>query len=225
MLPLDLLRIPLAWAVVSGVEMTRVGTPIIRVISCDPKGFQQSLQFQKHRILTPTKDIGQDRACAVIDGMPEPAGVAFVPDKRPHLIHLCLRFASALYVPGYLVWVQRAQQSGVGTDMQRSRRIADPTGIETHVDDRVLDLRQTPAVAIVEQKTALGTEGVLAQVALCSPGRFPTFDDLVTLTVRAADGDERHGPFLPMGGYEDEVQCDINLSPSPLLTLLSGKWR
>src|SRR5215471_8613490 len=30
------------------------------------------------------------------DGMPEPAQVAFVPDKRPHLIHLCLRFARAL---------------------------------------------------------------------------------------------------------------------------------
>src|SRR5712691_13238993 len=107
MLPLDLLRIPLAWAVVSGVEMTRVGTPIIRIISCDPKGFQQSLPFQKHCILTPTKDVGQDLAGVVIDGMPEPAGVAFVPDKRPHLIHL--RFARALNVPGHLVWVQRAQ--------------------------------------------------------------------------------------------------------------------
>src|SRR2546425_5066028 len=109
--------------------------------------------------------------------------------------------------------------------MQRSRRIAHPTRIETHVDDRVLDLRQASAVAIVEQKTALGTQGVLTEVALGAPGRFAAFDDLVTLTVRAADGDERHGPFLPMGGYEVEVQCDINLSPSPLLTLLSGKWR
>jgi hypothetical protein len=35
--------------------------------------------------------------------------------------------------------------------------------------------------------------------------------------VRAADGDERHGPFLPDGGYKDEAQCDSNLSPSPLL--------
>ena len=66
-------------------------------------------------------------------------------------------------------------------------------------------------------KLHLGTEGVLAQVALGSPGCFPTFDDLVTLTVRASDGDERHGPFLPNGGYEDEAQCDSNLSPSPLL--------
>src|SRR2546425_3620616 len=115
--------------------------------------------------------------------MPEPAWVAFVPDKRPHLIHLCLRFARALYVPGHFVWVQRAQQSGVhrrkrrfflleftqnsvGTDMQRSRRIAYPTGIETHVDDRLLDLRQAPAVAIVEKKTCLRTQGVLTEVAL-----------------------------------------------------------
>jgi hypothetical protein len=35
--------------------------------------------------------------------------------------------------------------------------------------------------------------------------------------VRASDGDESHGPFLPRGGYEDEAQCDINLSLSPLL--------
>jgi hypothetical protein len=101
--------------------------------------------------------------------------------------------------------------------MQRSRCIAHPTGIEAHIDDCLLHFRQAPSIAIVEKKTSLGTEGVLAQVALCSPGRFPAFDDLVTLTVRAADGDERHGPFLPHGGYEDEAQCDSNLSPSPLL--------
>jgi hypothetical protein len=33
----------------------------------------------------------------------------------------------------------------------------------------------------------------------------------------SAAPDESHGPFLPAGGYEDEAQCDINLSPSPLL--------
>src|SRR5207249_8991451 len=88
---------------------------------------------------------------------------------------------------------------------------------EAHVDDGLLHFTQAPAVAIVEQKTSLGTEGVLAYVALGSSGRFPAFDDLVTLTVRAADCDERHGPFPPNRGYEDEAQCDSNLSPSPLL--------
>src|SRR2546422_5750895 len=101
--------------------------------------------------------------------------------------------------------------------MQRPSRITDLTGVATHVDDRVLDFRQAPTVAIVEQETALGTEGVLTEVALGTPGRFAAFDDLVTLTVRTADRDERHGPFLPEGGYENEAQCDSNLSPSPLL--------
>src|SRR5215831_12737716 len=101
--------------------------------------------------------------------------------------------------------------------MQGSRRITHPTGIETHVDDRLLDVRQAPAVAIVEEKTSPDTAGVLAEVALSAPGRFAAFDDLVTLTVRAADRDERHGPFLPKRDYEDEAQCDNNLSPSPLL--------
>src|SRR5215471_8698707 len=166
--------------------------------------------------------------------MPEPAWVVLVPDKRPHLIDLCLRFTRALQVPDHLGGVQRVQQSGVhrlqrrgflleftqhrvGTDTQRSRRIAHPTGIETHVDDHVLDLRQAPAVAIVEPKTSFGTQGVLTQVTLGVLGCFAAFDDLLTLTVQATDGDECHGPFLPQGGYEDKTQCDSNLSPSPLL--------
>ena len=101
--------------------------------------------------------------------------------------------------------------------MQRPSRIAHPAGIETHVDDHVLDFRQAPAVARVEQETSLGTEGVLAEVALGPSGCFPAFDDLVTLTVRTSDCDESHGPFLPKESYEDEAQCDIYLSPSPLL--------
>src|SRR5215510_2237069 len=92
MLPLDLLRISLAWGVLFRIEVTRVGTPIIGIILCDPKGFEQGFQLQKYCILTPPKDIGQDLSRVVIDRMPEPAWVAFIPDKRPHLIHL--RFAS-----------------------------------------------------------------------------------------------------------------------------------
>ena len=35
--------------------------------------------------------------------------------------------------------------------------------------------------------------------------------------MRASDGDECHGPLLPAGHCQDEAQCDINRSPSPLL--------
>src|SRR5215831_13876197 len=166
--------------------------------------------------------------------MPEPTRVAFVLDTRPHLIHLRLRFPSTLQVPGHLVGVQRAQHSGVyrlqhrffllefpqhrvGTDMSGARRITHPTGIEAHIDDRLLDLRQAPPVTRVEQETARGTASVLTEITLGAAGCFAAFDDLVTLTVRATDGDECHGPFLPQGGYEDKTQCDSNLSPSPLL--------
>ena len=51
-----------------------------------------------------------------------------------------------------------------------------------------IDIRERqPSVARVEQETSLGTAGVLAEVALGSPGRFPAFDDLLAVTVRAAD--------------------------------------
>src|SRR5215510_6607751 len=234
MLALDFLRVPFAWAVLVGVQMSGVGTPMIRVVAGQSEGLEERFELQKDLVFAATKDVGQDLAGVVLDGMPEPAGVAFVPDKRPHFIHLRLCFPSALHVPGHLSGVQRTQQRGVhrlqhccfllefsqhsvGTDMQGSRRITYPTGIEAHIDDRLLDLRQAPAIAIVEQETAPGTVVVLTEVALGSPGCFAAFDDLVTLTMRATDGDERHGPFLPKGGYEDEAQCDSNLSSSPLL--------
>jgi len=46
---------------------------------------------------------------------------------------------------------------------------------------------------------------------------FPAFDDLLAVTVGTLDRDEGHGPLLAVGRWQDEVQCDINLSPSPLL--------
>jgi hypothetical protein len=108
-------------------------------------------------------------------------------------------------------------QHGVRTDPQHARCIVNPTGVETHVNDRVLHLGQTPAVAIVEKKTAIGTRRVLAQVALCAAARFAAFDDLLTVTMRASDHDECHWPPFPAGRCQDEAQCDINLGPSPLL--------
>src|SRR4029434_6567732 len=68
-------------------------------------------------------------------------------------------------------------QHGIGTDMQGARVITHSTGIKTHVDDHVLDLRQASAVAIVEQNTALGTEGVLASGALGSSRLFAGLRD------------------------------------------------
>src|SRR5215813_4067597 len=81
----------------------------------------------------------------------------------------------------------------------------------------MLHLGQTSAVAVVEQKTAFGARHVLAQVALGTPARFPTFDNLFTVTVGTLDRNERHGPLLTCGRYQDEAQCDINRRPSPLL--------
>src|SRR5215470_2671265 len=111
MLALDFLRVPLAWSVLFRLEVTRVGAPVIGIILCNPKGVEQGFQLQKHRILPPPKDIGQDFSRVVIDRMPEPAWVPFVPDKRPHLIHL--RFASLRNIHGNVLWVQRAEQRGV----------------------------------------------------------------------------------------------------------------
>src|SRR5882724_1853208 len=104
MLALDFLRVPFARAMYLGVQMPGVCAPMIGVVAGQPEGLEQRFELQKDLVCAATKDVGQDLSCAVIDGMPEPTWVAFVPDKRPHLIHL--RFASALHSPGHLVWVQ-----------------------------------------------------------------------------------------------------------------------
>src|SRR2546425_10232442 len=111
MLPLDFLSVPFACSMLFRVEVTHVCAPMICIVMCEPKRLQQRLELEKDGILATTKDIRQDRSRPMVNGMPEPAWIAFVADKRPHLIHL--RFASSLNVYGNLLRVQRAQQRGV----------------------------------------------------------------------------------------------------------------
>ena len=51
---------------------------IASIIAPDPKRLQQRFEQQKHVVFAATKDVGQDLAGVVIDGMPEPAWVALV---------------------------------------------------------------------------------------------------------------------------------------------------
>jgi len=70
---------------------------------------------------------------------------------------------------------------------------------------------------MVEQKILRHTEGILAQVAPGTPGRFVAFDNLLAVAMRALDHDKCHGPLLALGHCHSETQCDITLSRSPLL--------
>src|SRR5262245_2628877 len=99
MLALDFMRVAFAWSVLVGVEVTRVGAPIIGIIAGQPEGLQQRFEPQKDLVFAAPKAVGQDLAGVVIDGMPEPTRVAFVLDNQPHLIHLRLRSPRALKVP------------------------------------------------------------------------------------------------------------------------------
>src|SRR5882724_2986998 len=166
------------------------------------------------------------------NSLPQPALVAFLADNTPHCIPL--GFTSSLNGHRHFSRVESAEQSRVDrlqrrcflpaltqhcsrTVPQHPRRIAHATGIEAPVNARVLHLRQAPAVVGVEQKTACGTHRVLAQVTLCTAACFAPFDSLLAMPVRTVDCDEGHGPLLALGRCQDETQCGINLSPSPLL--------
>ena len=86
------------------------------------------------------------------------------------------------------------------------------------MDDELLHLGQAAAVAVVEQKTASDTRLILAQVALGAAGGFAAFDNLIAMTVRTLNGNERrHGPLLDEGSCRDLAHSDIDFSPSPRL--------
>src|SRR5213593_3934045 len=55
---------------------------------------------------------------------------------------------------------------------------------------------------------------ICQQVTLSGDAEWPKVADAV---IEAPYRDQCHGPLLASGRYQDEAQCDINLSPSPLL--------
>ena len=54
------------------VHMALVGAPAVRVVPCDAKRLQESLQAQKDIILPPAEPIRQDIPGVVINRMPQP---------------------------------------------------------------------------------------------------------------------------------------------------------
>lgn len=90
MFALNLLRVPLARLVLSCIQMTGVGTIIIRVISRDSKRLQKRFQLQKDVVLTTPKDVSQHFPRQVIDGMPQPTRFGLAADKTSHFIDFCI---------------------------------------------------------------------------------------------------------------------------------------
>src|ERR687887_2271555 len=88
MLALDFLDVPFARTMHVGVEMAFVRPPMIGIKTREPEGLQQCFELQKDCVFAAPKNIGQDSTRVMVDRMPQPARVAFVADKRPHLVHL-----------------------------------------------------------------------------------------------------------------------------------------
>src|SRR5215510_10962790 len=93
MFPLDFLGVAFARMVLLVVAVALVRTPMIRIVARDPKGSQQSFQLQKHLLLAPATDIGQDLSRRVIKRMPQPSLLVLLADKAPHFINFRCRNA------------------------------------------------------------------------------------------------------------------------------------
>jgi hypothetical protein len=84
----DLLCVLFADHVLLRGDMSLIGTPPIRVKTRDATGRQQALEFEQDGILPPSKDRRSHGATVVIDRMPQPPRLRFLPHITPHLIAL-----------------------------------------------------------------------------------------------------------------------------------------
>ncbi len=67
-------------------DMPLIRPPTISVKARETKRLEQFFELQKDRILSPSKDVRQHRPTGVIDGMPQPPRLRFLPDITPHLV-------------------------------------------------------------------------------------------------------------------------------------------
>src|SRR5688572_16354047 len=99
MLALDFLCTAFTDGVLFWIKMTRVGAPLIGVVMRQSEGIKQRSELEKHLILTAPKDISQYGSRVMLNGMPEPAWVAFAAHVGPHFVHL--GFTCSLNVDGH----------------------------------------------------------------------------------------------------------------------------
>ena len=121
MFALDFLCIGFPHFVLLGVDMSLIGTPTIRIKPRDAQRLQQLLESREDLILVSSEHLDQDRACMMINGVPQPARMRFATHVTPHFFEF--------------------GHDGVGTDVQDAGSIANPTGLHRHVDDLLLHRR------------------------------------------------------------------------------------
>src|SRR5262245_31917151 len=69
-------------------EMPLIRPPSIGVKARDTKRLKQLFELQKDPILPPSKDLRQHGPTDVIDCLPQPPRLRFLPDITPHLVEL-----------------------------------------------------------------------------------------------------------------------------------------
>src|ERR671915_320779 len=79
-----------------------------------------------------------------------------------------------------------------GADAQDTCCVADPTAIEAHVDDLLLNVWKTPFVCRIQQKGRARAVGILAPIALFPGIGFAAFHHPITLTVGTKNRHEYH---------------------------------
>jgi hypothetical protein len=227
----DLLDVPCARAVDVRVQRPRRRAPMLGRKTRETPRLLQRCPLQQDFLVTTPTDLCSACTRRVIERLPPPPWFVLLADTTPHGIPR--GFTGALHGPNPCSTGQRAAQGRVDrresrvllpahtqprvrTAPQHPRRLAHPTRMQTHGYERVLHRRHAPAVTVVEQHTACGTRGVLAQGALGPTGCCAACDALLAVTVRTVDGDQGPGALRALGGCQEETQCTIHCSPSPL---------
>ena len=88
MLSFDLLGISFSNHLLARWQIAFIGSPVVRIEPRYAKWLQQSLQLQKHGILSITEHIGEDFPRVMANRVPKPTLVFLAADMTPHLVKL-----------------------------------------------------------------------------------------------------------------------------------------
>jgi hypothetical protein len=174
----------------------------------------------------------------MINGMPEPSLLGFLPNNTPHVVNFS--FFHLVDFDEDLAWLHTLDRDlvavlklwrffllradGRGADVQHTCNIANTASIEGHLKNLLFDFRHATIVTVLEEKRLLWTAGILTAVPLCPLGGCPMLNDFCVLTRRTTNLDEGHGDLHDSVRTAFGQRIHQNLYPTRSVFVKHHRW-
>ena len=213
---LNLLGISLADYMLVLIQISFIGTPVIRIKTLNTKGFQECLELLKYRIFSLAKNISKNSVGCMIYRMPKPALIGFSFDKGPLLVKLC-RITGELKTN--LIVRTQPQSADIGvnlndvvffapdniddcrfTDLENPAGIPNTASVDSHVNNLFLNAKSTGFITILQHEAFGGAVWILADITLHTVAVKSTLPNFCTVAASAADFCKTYHPLYDRDG-------------------------